>query len=307
MSNYMGCGAQLDKDNFKQKLLELEESGKYVAEEKLDGQWAEVWVRKGKVIKIKSRTGKIKPFESLLAYKFRPWVTGIFVGEMGYGSTNSKLRENLIVIYDWVKVIHNDTMLNAEKWQNMKRRIILKVVLSDLHKGVILVERRSRNFYTFYQRILKEHGEGLIIKKMFGKDTVYKKGTYSSNWIKVKKGVEVDMVIMSLNWRQAKDMSAITKNKGADKYIKNIVCGQYFKGKLRSQVRVGSMIDEARKWFSNNYRDALGRVVVTIRGFEQFQKTGSIRHCSLVIGDDGKFIREDLTPKDCVFGKIKLI
>ena len=101
-------------------------------------------------------------------------------------------------------------------------------------------------------------------------------------------------------------MSDITKAKGADKYIKDIVCGQYYKGKLREETKVGSMTDKARKWFSNNVFKAIEKVV-TIRGFEQFPKTVAIRHCSLVTRDDGEFIREDLTPKDCVFGKIKLI
>lgn len=307
MSNYMGCGAQLDKDNLEERLTELEQSGDYVAEEKLDGQWAEIRVKKGKVINIKSRTGKIKPFEPLLNYTFPNYITGIFVGEIGYGSSNSKLKENLAVLYDWIEIKVGDRTYNSSYVYNVLRRRILQQRLMYLNPGVILVKRKKHNFFKFYKKVLIEKGEGLIIKKKFGSETYYKKGTHCSNWIKVKKEIEVDMVVMGVNWRNEKDMSAITKNKGADKYIKNIVCGQYFKGKLRSQVRVGSMIDEARKWFSNNYRDALGRVVVTIRGFEQFQKTGSIRHCSLVIRDDGKFIREDLTPKDCVFGKIKLI
>ena len=303
MSNYMGCGAQLDKDNLEKKLLELEKSGNYVAEEKLDGQWAEIWVQSGKVIKVLSRTGKPKPFEPLLNYKF-PMVSGIFVGEIGYGSTNSKLRENIAVLYDWIKVVYNGRMVKASKFNNHTRRKILKQVLVDLKPGVLIVERTRRNFLAFYNRVLLNKGEGLIIKKEFGSDTVYKKGTRSPNWIKVKKGVEVDMVVMSLNWRDPKGMSKITKNKGADKYIKDIVCGQYYNGVLRKETRVGSMTDYARAWFSMS--PCIGKVI-TIRGFEQFPKTGAIRHCSLVIRDDENFIREDLTPKDCVFGKIKII
>ncbi|GAF95177.1 unnamed protein product, partial [marine sediment metagenome] len=144
MSNYMGCGIQLNKNNLENKLLELENSGDYITEEKLDGQWAEIWVKKGRVIKIKSRTGKLKPFEPLLEYKFPFYTTGIFVGEIGYGSSNSKLRENIAVLYDWVKILYNGKLLKASKYNNGFRRLILETVLEDeLRSGVILVDRRN--------------------------------------------------------------------------------------------------------------------------------------------------------------------
>lgn len=300
----MGCGAQIDKDKLQQTLLELEQSGNYAAEEKLDGQWAEIWVYKGAVIKILSRTGKHKPFEPLLKYKFDENVSGVFVGEIGYGSSNSKLRENIAVLYDWIKIDFRGRLLKASEMNNSTRRAILVLVLKNLKPGILLVERRRKNFFKFYKRVLREKGEGLIIKKARGVDTFYQINTRSSNWIKVKKEIEVDMVVMGIKWRRSKDMSEITKKKGMDKYIKKLVCGQYYKGKLREETRVGSMTDCARKWFSTHDWE---NKVITIRGFEQFQKTGAIRHCSLSIRDDGGFIREDLTPKDCVFGKIKLI
>lgn len=303
MSNYMGCGAQIDKENLEQKLLDLEDSRQYVAEEKLDGQWAEIWVNGGTVVKIVSRTGKLKPFEPLLKYRF-PMVTGIFIGEIGYGSSNSKLKENIAVIYDWAMVVYKGVKIKASKAHNELRRAILEQVLNKLNPGVLLVERKTDWFFQFYLQVLREKGEGLIIKKRFGTDTFYKKGTRCPNWYKVKKEIEVDMVIMGVDWRESKGMSKITKDKGADKYIKHIRCGQFYKGKLREEVKVGSMTDSARKHLSTY--DLVGRVV-TIRGFEQFPKTGSIRHCSLYTRDDGSFLRGDLAPEDCVFGKIKII
>lgn len=307
MSNYMGCGVRIEKKNLKEKLLKLETTGEYVAEEKLDGQWSEILVYKGAVIRVLSRTGKEKPFEPLLKYKFAEDVTGIFVGEIGYGSTNSKLRENIAVLYDWVKINFEGKIWKASEVENSKRRVILSKVLSDLKPGILLVERRQSNFFEFYKRVLKEKGEGIIIKKKRGKDTYYMKGTRPENWMKVKKEVEVDMVVMGVDWRDSKDMSKITKDKGMDKLIKHIRCGQHYKGKLREEVNVGSMTEVARQYFSmDNGKFGIGKVV-TIRGFEQFQKTGSIRHCSLYKRDDGGFIREDLLPKDCWFGKIKII
>lgn len=304
MSNYMGCGVRIDKKNLKQKLLNLENSRQYVAEEKLDGQWAEIWVYKGAVTKIISRTGKSKSFDALFIYTFPENVTGIFVGEIRYGSTNSKLRENIAVIYDWVKIVYKGNTLKASKIYNDLRRGILEQVLKELKPGVMIVERKTDYFFEFYKQVLREKGEGIIIKKKRGEDTYYIKGTRPENWMKVKKEVEVDMVVMGVDWRDPKDMSKITKDKGMDKFIKHIRCGQFYKGELREEVKVGSMIDEARKYFSRADRTD---EVVTIRGFEQFQKTGSIRHCSLYIRDDGGFIREDLLPKDCWFGKIKII
>lgn len=304
MSNYMGCGVRLDKKNLKQKLLNFEKSGLYVAEEKLDGQWAEIWVYKGAVTKVISRTGKSKSFDALFLYTFPESVTGIFVGEIGYGSSNSKLKKNIAVIYDWCKIVYKRKKYDASKICNGLRRKVLERVLKELKPGVMIVERKTDSFFEFYMKVLKEKGEGIIIKKIEGADTFYIKGTRPENWMKVKKEVEVDMVVMGVEWRDAKEMSKITKEKGMDKCIKHIICGQFYKGKLRREVDVGSMTDRARKYFSTG--DRVGQVV-TIRGFEQFPKTGSIRHCWLYTRDDGGFIREDLLPKDCWFGKIKII
>ena len=305
MANYQGCGSQLGKEDLKQKMLELEQSGEYVAEEKLDGQWAEVKIEAGKVVSITSRSDKSKPYPQLLEYKFPEWLNGSLVGELSYGSSNSRLQKKIAIFYDFLELKVGDKIFSSRVLDVDQRRKVLEELLKDLNGGVELVERRESKFWEFYQEVLKGHGEGLVIKKRRGPETFYQPETRSDHWIKVKKGVEVDMVVMGTVLRDPEKMSELTKRKGLQNAIEHIICGQYRNGVLVEETNVGSMTEQVRIWFTEHQKEAIGKVV-TIIGFEQFE-SGAIRHCSLKMNDDGSFYRDDMKPIDCQFGKIKII
>jgi len=298
---YMGCGTQLqDKLNLKQKLEHFEVAG-YVAEEKLDGQWAQVHIIKGKVVKIISRNEKEKPFLLLQEYKFPEDFSATLMGEISYGSSNPKFQKKIALFYDYYRMYKGCANFVGEKWEYHYRRANLES-LDFWNDKVGLVQKRDTRFCDFYQEMLSSGGEGIILKD---KNSLYNEGTRPDNWVKVKKEVLVDMVVLGYDMREG-EMSEITKAKGMQKCIKNIICGQYKDGKLVEEVHVGSMTDEARLYFTVKAQAGLLGDIVEIKGYEQF-KSGAIKHPSLHVREDGKFLRDDLSEKDCVFGKIKII
>jgi ATP-dependent DNA ligase len=254
---------------------------------------------------IYSRNDKLKDYPALLTYKFPKCLNGVLIGELAYGSSNVNMQKKIFVIYDFLWLDKYD----ATKLCNSYRRAILEQVFGINYKAkVCLVRRWNKDFYKNYKTILNEGNEGIIVKEKNGDSTFYKPGTRPENQIKVKKEVLVDMVVIGVSTRNTKNMSDLTKNKGLDKCIKNIICGQFRDGKLVKEVSVGSMTETARIWFTNNIdKVKSNKLVVEIKGYEQWEKTGAIRHPSLVTRPDGKWLREDLTPEDCVFGKIKII
>ena len=314
MSNYMGCGSQLSKENLEQKLKELEFTGRYIMEEKLDGQWAEVLVEKGVVKSIISRDDKIKNYEALLNYKFPEYLSGILVGEMGYGSSNINMQKKVFVIYDFVWIYDgryggDSIRYDGTQMENQSRRhVLMHLISTRSEEKVCLVRRWDDCFWGTYQILLREGNEGGVIKEKCGPNTFYIPGTRPENQIKVKKECIVDMVVMDVGWRNPEAMSELTKRKGLGSAIRCVSCGQFRDGKLVKEVEVGSMGEEARIWFTNNLELVKScTLVVEVKGFGQWEKSGSIRHPSLVTRPDGKWLREDLKPEDCVFGKIRII
>jgi ATP-dependent DNA ligase len=201
---YMGCALQLSKEGLEQKLKEYE-VGDWVAEEKLDGQWCEVRIANGVVQRIISRNGIAKNFVPLLEHKFHKTISGNLVGEMGYGSSNPNLRDKILVVYDFV-MLEGRKVYDGTELDNTTRRTILEKI-PDWTDKIHLVDRKRIGFYKWYKEILKVGGEGIILKKLTGEETYYKPESRSEYQIKVKKEVDVDMIVMGVGWRDAESMS----------------------------------------------------------------------------------------------------
>jgi ATP-dependent DNA ligase len=139
-----------------------------------------------------------------------------------------------------------------------------------------------------YNRVVKEGGEGIIVKSV---RTVYIDNSKSKEWIKVKKEVDGDFVVMGFTKTSSKAYAA----KG---WIGAVEVGLYENGKLKKVMQVGSMSEEVRDYFSKTKRACIGRVV-TVYGFERF-KSGALRHPSFAGTDLDNLFREDKSPKECV-------
>lgn len=306
---YMGCDSQISRESEEELKEELKkyQTGEFVVEEKLDGQWVALHLKHGKVQHQISRGGIDKEYEPLANHRF-PDISGILVGETSYGSSNPRMLRKTAVIYDFVNIEKHGGLTHWTAdgcgMTNAERRKVLESIGGWTDK-VCLAERRFGEFFKFYKEVVEDGGEGLIIKKLHGAETVYVPESRSKHWTKVKKEIDVDEVVMELIYRNASEMSDLTKSKGMENFVKDLVVGQYINGKLKKTHKVGSMSDEARTWFTNNPKKAIGQIVV-IHGFGQFSN-GAVRHPSIKQNPDGTFLRTDIRKEDCILGKIRYL
>ena len=134
-----------------------------------------------------------------------------------------------------------------------------------------------------YDDVLKRGGEGIMLKRL---DAEYVQGGRPvNNWIKAKKSMTIDAVIVGFT-------------KGLGKYndrIGAVRFGQYQDGKLVELGQASGMTDADRLLMSKYPEQFVGRVVV-IKGMQRL-KSGAIRH-PVFAG-----LRSDKRPTDCIYSR----
>lgn len=287
-TNYMGCKVHAKIED----LSKLEATGKYVAEEKLDGEWAECRVlREGNVftsrnnLPIESKTDKT--YKALLALKLPDeWEGSVLIGE--FEGCTQKATEDVkkrgyrqFIVYD---VLQFSADASISGWQLEKRRAILErmweLLTPDQRKLFVLVRRWEHGFAGEFKRIVAEGGEGLVLKL---KGMPYEpKGADGKvdHWQKVKKLETQDMIVMGLGYGE----------KTGD--ITSLRCGLYVNGKLTEVCKIGLGHDLWVVRKTTDWNKWMGKVVET-EGFEVF-KSGAVRSGGV------KRLRLDKPPEDCV-------
>jgi bifunctional non-homologous end joining protein LigD len=141
----------------------------------------------------------------------------------------------------------------------------------------------SKDKHDLYQRIIKQRGEGVVLKNLYA--TYVQGARPSENWYKAKRSMTIDAVIMGFTQGKGKYNTRI----GA------IIFGQYVntpKGWILKELgQASGMSDVLRDEFSLHQSKYIGRVV-TIKGMERL-KSGAIRHPIFVA------IRTDKDPNQC--------
>jgi len=280
---YMGCGGIAQPEN-----LSWFENRDYVAEQKWDGIWAACIIDENGKIEFWSRNNKNKTeFEDIkpLAEMNLGIKDSILIGELMAFSQASKSQDHTTFnIFDIIKIQGKD----VSEYNFPVRRYILEElnIYNDFYK---LTEQRVDNFKAFYDEVISQGGEGIVIKKWTGK-TPYRGLTRNINWYKVKKKVRISYVITGFNISDADSW------KGE---IKSIRAGLYRNGELIEVCNIGSMTSGERSWFSEHQQEAIGKVIEA-EGYEIF-KSGAVRHPHLV------GFRDDVEPQDCNFEQIKRI
>lgn len=303
---YQGIGDSISTDDLDacfKKLDALEKSGLYVAETKEDGIFVTVHMTK-KGNRFISRNGLEKFVDLNNIILPLDVERATFVGELGYGSQASyaeKERYGLSPDQNFVKIFRfleyksscQDHATNGFVYDEVKQREVLETIWSlfpgNIKKRFRLSERRETDFVDWYKSIVAGGGEGIVLKLKTAK---YLSGADSPDWIKVKKTIDVDMVVMDMEISNA----ATYAGKGFAKYI---TCGMYKNGTLTPLVNVGSMTQDWRYEFGTNFEKYKGQVV-EIHAFEQFV-SGSLRHPSF------SRLRPDKKPEECIFNPRRLI
>ncbi len=173
-----------------------------------------------------------------------------------------------------------------------RRKILLDRLsgLADLKKHFDIIPTETQNKKQFYEDILEQGGEGVILK-----DT---QAPYAKNWAKVKRSATYDVVIMGYE-----DPTEITKKSSGEEsishyaekgWIGSIIFGQYFQGKLIEFGRTSGIDEALREELSINGEKYIGKVI-EIGCQERILKTGKFRHPRFIQ------FRPDKNPQDCVY------
>jgi len=262
-----------------ESLNKLEATGQYEVEKKLDGLWCSIHTNsEGIINKIISRHGKIKTTKGFNKFLGRDLVLkdSILIGEL-----ITKKAE--LHIFDIVKLLGHD----VSTYDNERRRSILE----RLHiyvEGITLVPRYKDKFLEHFNEIIKAGGEGLVVKKI-GKGTHYVPNSRTADWMKLKKAMTMDYVIMGYD---------ISTSKSHPDMIKNIHLGLYKNGKLEKVGLVGSMKMKEREFFTKEGHKLIGKVI-EVGGNEVFP-SGAMRHPYFIR------LRSDLTRHNANIEKVNI-
>jgi len=277
MNYYQGIKTVLRSPSM---LPSLEASGNYIVEPKMDGIWVSIFTDKnGKIVKIISRTGKEKSTKgfSFFIGKNIKAKNSILIGEL-------ITKNNKLYLFDIVKYKGK----NITKYIIDKRRKLLER-LKIYSTNIKLVPQFKDNFVARYNEVIKNGGEGLVIKKI-GKGTHYKPGARTEEWMKIKPKITMDYVITGFDTSESKKYSGM---------VKAIHLGLYKDGKLINVGKVGSMKESDRNYITKNKQKLLGKIIEV--GGNQLYKSGAMRHPHFIR------IRNDLSKRDATFDKIKIV
>ena len=297
---WQGAGQSLDSRNHERivrNLDEIDSSGKFVAEVKEDGHYTTAYCN-GEGNVFVSRNIKVQNCPELNSI---PLPAGMIVaGELGVGTEyatrkRKQLGHEYVIIHRLIETpinYRNQFPRDATKLDEQSQRRALEIIWSDLNAHVKsrfqLAPRYKAGFASLYADVIESGGEGLVIKAINPTvDTSFNFGVRSPYWIKVKKTLTVDMVVLDVI------LSNATSFKDRN-MARAIVCGLVIDGRLMPTTNVGSMDHSHRQLFGANKEQFLGSVV-EIGAFEQFQ-SGSLRHPWFIR------LREDKGPDDCRFG-----
>lgn len=285
------------------RLAELEETGQWVAEPKIDGEWARLtiggWGKRNELI---SRQGLPNADDSLSDvvcqfpfHDFGMKPGDVIVGELEssteWATEQAKKRGYRIFHAFDVLVFKGEDVRNMEFWQRraMLDEVFTEIVTHEVARArkegkmpprpVMMVSQDRGRFLLMFNLIVSAGGEGIVLKRIDG--TYQPEGKIRvDSQIKVKKHPTVDYVCMGTV--RTKKLNDLTFR-----------FGLYFSGKLTGVMTCGS--DILKKVVEERGTEAaVVGLVVECAGMEIF-KSGALRHAGVVR------IRTDKLAKDCTW------
>jgi len=282
MNKYMGCAGQIDET----RLQEFEDSGLYIAEPKRDGCFATCVCRNGE-IRFFSRTGKEKKVRGFPAFP-RDCVV---VGELAYGQQDAlerieKVGHPFMDVFDILEWDGTDVTALDDN----ERRGFLESVQHLWGQEVRSYFPINPRWTSDFVRHFEEESEGIVLKQVKGRPShPYIPGSKNPYWIKCKKELEVDLVVMRYVLSDAdsyKDQNM----------AKSLVCGVYEGEVLKQVTSVPGLTTRERRDIVENWNEWKG-AVVRVKCNKVF-KSGALRHPRLLGRRDGK------EPQDCTWADL---
>jgi ATP-dependent DNA ligase len=296
----MNCQGVKNDEHLKQLLND----DNYIAQEKLDGMRAIVHVTTTGLRIFSRSAGVNDPTRPLEKTSALPRLAALRLPEMSgtildceilaRGMDCAQLSGNIhkkdisdnrtvkLFVFDILNIkgtdLTNRTLLQRLSWLESIRKKIVSPYFIFLSWA-----NTSNEKHDLYQRILKNGGEGVVLKNLYA--TYIQGARPSGNWYKAKKSMTIDAVILGFTTGKGKYNTQI----GAVKF------GQYVqtpKGWILKELgQASGMSDAERQDMSLHPQKYIGRVVV-IKGMERL-KSGAIRHPQFVA------LRSDKNPNQC--------
>ena len=189
MSHYLGPALQITPEE-----LGKYDSTDWVAEEKRDGAWCEVHTNaSGTITTILGRTGKQFSGSNVvgLVGLQTPWYDSVFAGELEAATESAtKIYKTVgfrrIHMFDLVRLLGEPISLLAyeDRGRLLGSAITHKAVADNVRQRILRTTLVESGFETFYQNIVSNGGEGIVLKR---RTSLYK--GYSGrteHWIRCK-------------------------------------------------------------------------------------------------------------------------
>jgi ATP-dependent DNA ligase len=181
--------------------------------------------------------------------------------------------------FDIIQYKGNDvTMLSY-----IERRRILKSFIECFDNDHVKLAPATKNKKALYDKIVARGGEGVMLKNIHAP---YSIGERSDAWLKVKKVLTVDAIIMKL---------VPGKGKYNKDEIGSILFGAYKNGVLTKWGTCGGMNDQMIQLLMSNPEKYEGKQVIEIE-CNEIHKSGKLRHPRFLQ------LRNDKDAKDCEWG-----
>lgn len=161
-----------------------------------------------------------------------------------------------------------------------ERRAILEHVVELMNNDYVKVVRQFDDIEKGFNEIMKEKGEGLVIKNIHA--------PYGISWSKMKKVHDVSCIVMGMN----------QDPKSKNTYFKSLSIGVYTDdGSIQEIGDVAVARPDIRKKIFENWPEYF-EMPIDVFAME-LSKKERLRHTSF------KCFRGDINPEDCTLGKVK--
>lgn len=258
------------------------DNGKWAAEEKHDGHWAEVKTDEcGVIVSITGRSGKTvnnSNVDGLLGLNIG-LPSSIFAAELEAGTEAAMQRIELhglrrLFLFDVVVLFGKDTT----KLPYEKRRELLELAGTKVQSERVNVVRRvTEGFESFYHTVMKEGGEGVVLKKLGTTYERYNSSGKTDDWVRCKEFRFVDYIVIEIG-----------KSDGGSN---NFQVGLFFGSELRRVATIKNLpvtMSDPHSYIGS---------VIECKGLE-VHSSGALRH--------GHFERrrDDKSPQECTIESV---
>lgn len=246
----------------------------YIAQEKIDGERCIVFVT-GIGLRIFSRSAGVDDPTRPLEKKGCPHLNAIHLPGHAGTILDSELKDGKLMVFDIIS--HKGNSL-VDYPLSARLQILGELAIYSDNLTLLTYAATTETKEALLLRVMDEGGEGLMFKNRDGK--YLEGGRPAGNWYKLKRSINVDVVVMGFF-------------KGTASPVGSIIFGQFVDGQLTELGRAGGLTLGMKNDMHQNPAKYLGRVM-TVRGQKRFE-SGALRHPTF------QRFRDDKLPSECVW------